>query len=84
LKKNIVKESFTLTGASRYRSFILFVLSKLNFEFHSKAKAATKYIFYGKPHDVADKIEDYHNYKKGPGKVHINMEKLDLSRPNPF
>ena len=84
LKKNIIKESFTLTGASRYRSFVLFVLSCLGFEFHGKAGSRTKYIIYGGEHNVDAKVEDHYNFKKGPGQVRISMLDLDLSKGSPF
>ena len=48
--KNIIWNSFTLTGAFQARSLVLNVLSHNGFEYHSRRTLRTNYIFVGKGH----------------------------------
>ena len=76
--KNIVWDSFTLTGAFRARSVVLHVLLGLGFRYDARRTASTNFIFAGEPHSRDRSITTYYNYKVGPGQILVDMrEGLD-------
>ena len=88
----IIWNSFTLTGAFRARSLVLFVLNQLGFKYDARRRATTNFIFAGQPHSRDRSITTYYNYKVGPGQNLIDMREgfakfekiLFAAKTNPY